>query len=91
MKNIIMQRMNCEEAKAERLAVKLSTIEDALKPMLNEWLENGTETSDVEFGGYSINSLMEKHSMKFTGAILTLDWLIRDPKTATMAIKQGIK
>ena len=33
---------------------------------------------------------MKKDGMKFTGALLTLDWLIRDPKKASAVIEKGI-
>lgn len=90
MKNIIIERLNCDEKTAERLESKLNGIADELKPVLNAWLESGTETSDLEFNGYSINSLMKKDGMKFTGALLTLDWLIRDPEKAASVIEKGI-
>ena len=90
MKNIIIERLNCDEKTAERLEKKLSTISKELKPILDAWLESGTECSDIEFNGYSINSLMNKDGVKFTGALLTLDWLIRDPKNASAVIEKGI-
>lgn len=90
MKNKIMERLNCDEKTAERLAVKLSAISDKLKPILDAWLESAIESNDTEFNGYSINSLMKKDGVKFTGALLTLDWLIRDPKKAAAVIEKGI-
>lgn len=90
MKNIIIERLNCDEKTAERLAAKLNGIADELKPILNAWLETGTETSDIEFNGYSIDSLMKKDGMKFTGALLSLDWLIREPEKAAAVIEKGI-
>mgnify|MGYP000103969878 CR=1 FL=1 len=90
MKNIIIERLNCNVKTAEKLETKLNVISDELKPILNAWLESGLETSDIEYNGYSINSLMKKDGMKFTGALLTLDWLIRDPKKASAVIEKGI-
>ena len=90
MKNIIMERLNCDERIAERLEVKLKGISDDLKPILNTWLKFGVENSDIEFNGYSIDSLMKKDGVKFTGALLTLDWLIREPQKAILVIEKGI-
>lgn len=90
MKNIIIERLNCDERTAERLAAKLTAISDELKPILNAWLESAVENSDIEFNGYSINSLMKKDGVKFTGALLTLDWLIREPEKAAAVIEKGI-
>lgn len=90
MKKIIIQRLNCDKKTAERLEMKLNAISDELKPILNDWLEYGSENSEIEFYGYSINSLMKKEGMKFTGALLTLDWLIREPQKAASVIEKGI-
>lgn len=90
MKDIIIKRLNCDEKTAEKLEAKLKNITEELKPILNAWLESGTENSDLEFNGYSINSLLKKDGVKFTGALLTLDWLIRDPEKATAVIEKGI-
>jgi len=91
MKNKIIQRMNCDEKQAEKLEKKLSAVDPVLKPILNNWLENGIEENDQDFNGYSINTLMKNRSLTFTGALLTLDWLMREPELATKAIKEGIK
>lgn len=90
MKKTIIERLNCDEKTAERLEAKLKGISEELKPILNAWLENGTQDNSQMFNGYSLNSLMTKDGMKFTGALLTLDWLIREPKTAAKTIEKGI-
>lgn len=90
MKRMIMERLNCNEATAARLEEKLTGIADELKPILNAWLEEGTEDSDIDFHGYSVNSLMRNHGVRFTGALLTLDWLIREPEKAAEALRKGI-
>ena len=90
MKKIIMERLNCDEKTAERLESKLKGISKELKPILDMWLKSGIEESDYQINGYSINSLVKNNGVQFTGALLTLDWLIREPKKAAMAIKKGI-
>ncbi|MBR2589744.1 MAG: hypothetical protein IKE65_02345 [Clostridia bacterium] len=91
MKEKIMQRKNCTEQMAAKLESKLSKISPELQPILDNWLENGVESSDEMIHGYSVNSLMEKYGLAFTGALLTLDWLLREPETAAAAIEEGIK
>ena len=90
MKKMIIERLSCDEKTAERLEAKLKSISEELKPILNAWLENGTQDNSQMFNGYSLNSLMAKDGMKFTGALLTLDWLIREPETAAAVIEKGI-
>lgn len=91
MKNIIMQRTNCTDNQAEKLEKKLSNISPRLQPILQNWLDNGIESNEEEFYGYSIDSLMKHSGLSFTGALLTIDWLLREPELATQAIQKGIK
>lgn len=91
MKKKIMERTHCDEQTAERLEAKLKIISAELKPILDAWLDSGEEKNDIVFHGYSVNSLMKKNGMKFTGALLTLDWLIREPEKAAAVIEQGIR
>ena len=41
--------------------------------------------------GFSILEFMSLYNMAYPAALLTIDWLIKDPQTATTAIKKGIK
>lgn len=90
MKTIIMQRLSFGEAEAELLAQDLGNVCEELKPLVNAWVETGAENDDTDYHGYSINSLKEKYGMYFTGAVLTLDWLIREPENAKAALEMGI-
>lgn len=91
MKDIIRERMGCTDKKAEAIEKKLQGICSELKPVLEEWLETGNEDYDKRYEGFSINSLIKEYGMRFTGALLTADWLIRDPEAAKKALKEGIK
>ena len=91
MREIIRKRMGCSEEKAETIEKKLQEICPELKPVLREWLETGKEDSDKTYEGFSVNRLMKEYGMRFTGALLTIDWLIRDPKAAKKAIGEGIR
>lgn len=91
MKKIIMERLKCDEKTAQKLEEKLRMVSDELKPILSEWIESGTEANACIFNGYSVDSLMKNHGMQFTGALLTLDWLIREPEKATLVIEKGIR
>lgn len=91
MKQIIMERIGCSDKKAEAIEKRLQKICPELKPVLEEWLESGKEEYDKQYEGFTISSLMKEYGMQFTGALLTIDWLIRDPETAKEAIKEGIK
>lgn len=90
MKNELMNRLQCDEVTAERLEKRLTDISDTLQPYLKEWLETGQVDNDLTINGYSVDRLMNTMGMKYTGALLTLDWLIREPELASEAIERGI-
>lgn len=90
MKNIIMQRLGFGEAEAELLARDLGNVCEELKPLVNAWVETGAEDDSTLYHGYSVNSLKETFGMYFSGAVLTLDWLIREPEKAMSALAAGI-
>ena len=91
MKGKIKEYLGCDDAKAAYIETKLLQIDDSLKPMLAKWLQNDEVSGDEVFHGYSIHMLMGTYRMKFTGAILTLDWIIKDPASAEKALKYGIR
>lgn len=91
MEEIIMDRLHCTAKEAAQIAEDLALLHDDLKPFLTAWLENQPVNYDKEYNGYSLNSLMEGFGMQFTGALLTLDWLVKDPKAASNALAYGIR
>lgn len=88
---MIMERTGFDETAAELMEKELSAVCDQLKPLVQKWLETGAEDDDTMYEGYSLNSLKQTYDMHFTGAVLTLDWLIREPEKAKAAILYGIK
>ena len=91
MKETVMKRQGSPEKRAEMIEKQLEKISVELQPLLQDWLDNGEVSDDTNYEGYSLNSLMADYDMMFTGAILTLDWLIRDPETAKKALKEGVR
>ena len=78
------------EAAAKVTAQELSQIDSSLNKALCSWLENGDET-DMTIEGFTLSELKAKHKMTYPAALLTMDWLIKEPKVATIAIQKGIK
>lgn len=72
------------------LAEDLSRVSAKLEPCLNVWLESGKEL-DFSAGGFSIRGLMQKFQMQYLAALLSIDWVIKDPANATVAINKGIR
>lgn len=91
MREIIIKRLGCTPERAESIEKNLKELSEPLRPLLDAWLEQGIEDDDTMYSGYSLNSLMRDYDMKFTGALLTLDWLVKEPKEAAKALKSGIR
>lgn len=91
MKNIIMNRTGCNEKRAAIIEADLKQLHESLRPLLNRWIDEGVDSDDTLYEGYSINSLKHGFGMRFTGAILTLDWLVKDPEAAKAALKSDAR
>ena len=89
IKNMIMTRQGASEAIAERAMEKIAVLQPQLKGLLEAWIENPEVRDDTLYAGYSLNILMDDYWMDFTGALFTLDWLIREPQTAAAALEKG--
>lgn len=65
-----------------------------LSTPLNEYLvdliEKGICKNFVS-EGYSITDFMEKRKMKYPAALLTMDWLIKEPERAKESLKRGLR
>ncbi len=91
MKEILKQRLQCSEQHLDILVHDLSNIDNVLVPLLQKWLVTGACDDDKLYEGYSITSLMCDKKMTFPAALLTVDWLIKDPKTACQALSEPIR
>ncbi len=90
IKQILIQRGYPENA-AVLVAEKLSMISPRLKPALDTWLRTGAEPEECA-EGFSTKNLMKKQkNMKYPAALLSIDWLLRDPHIAKPIIEKGLK
>ena len=62
-----------------------------LDRMLQAWLSNEREQLDYSCNGYSIHGLQRERGMKYLAALLTIDWLIKEPEKAKRSLTKGIK
>ena len=90
MIELIMERNGCNRAQAAMISEDLGRLDPRLRPLLDAWITDGKEDDDTLYEGYSVNSLKDGMHMRFTGALLTLDWLLRDPQTARKALARGV-
>lgn len=80
----------CSEKQAPLVASELQHLDARLMPLLKAWVEDGKE-KNFEVEGYSVVYFKEKLRMTYPAALLTIDWLIKEPVVAKEAIGHGIK
>ena len=54
------------------------------------WL-NTEEEQDFQIEGFKLSELKQKFSMTYPAALLTMDWLIKEPELAKQCISRGIR
>lgn len=90
-KDALVERLGYKSNEADTVIQDLERLSPVLQPILDRWLADGTESNSQVFHGHSIDSLRARSSMNFIAALLTLDWIVRDPDKATSVIRKGIK
>lgn len=92
-KEIIIKTLldnNYPAKQAEGVADELLCVDSSLVPLVESWLQGGEE-KDLVAENFSILGLKKKFDMTYPAALLTLDWIIKEPKIAIDAISRGIK
>lgn len=74
----------------EKTVEKIEHFQPKIRELFNNWVSSGVEPN-IEIQGYSFSQLRRDYGMKAIGAFITLDWLIRDPGSATRSLKRGIR
>lgn len=73
---------------ARLVAQRLAASAPAVQAAFREWLENGA-IPDLAVEGYTLSMLMGQHGMAPIAALLTLDWLLREPAPARASLAKG--
>lgn len=69
---------------AKRLTVSAPSVQEAFRT----WSISGA-IPDLAVDGYTVPLLMEQHGMNPIAALLTLDWLLREPDRASDSLRKG--
>lgn len=75
-------------AGAELVADKIEGLHPELRQAFARWWGTG-EWPDVEIEGYTVERLVEERGLNPLAALLTLDWLRREPEAARTTIEHG--
>ena len=74
------------EKTADKIVAFKQEIADAF-----EALFTNNEKPTVSIEGFSYDTFLTDYNMNPIGALITLDWLIREPEIAKEALKKGVK
>lgn len=69
----------------------LMQLHNPLDKYLELWIQDKTQESDYILNNYSVKQLMKERNMTYPAALLTMDWLIKEPNQAIKSLKRGIK
>ena len=89
IQDILIER-GYPQKQAISIASDLQAIDPALQNGLQSWLADQTET-DFLIEGFKLSDLTQKFDMTYPAALLTMDWLIKEPELAKKSIQRGIR
>lgn len=89
IKNILISR-GYTEKQALVVTSELLRMDDSLQEGFRCWLASEKET-DYTVEGFKLSELKYKFDMTYPAALLTIDWLIKEPERAIKSINRGIK
>ena len=89
IQDILIER-GYPEKQAILVASNLQTLAPTSKAGLTSWLADQTET-DYLIEGFKLSELKQKFDMTYPAALLTMDWLIKEPELAKKSIQRGIR
>ena len=89
IQDILIER-GYPEKQAISVTSDLQAIDSALQNGLQSWLADQTET-DYLIEGFKLSDLKQKFDMTYPAALLTVDWLIKEPELAKKSIQRGIR
>lgn len=78
------------EKQSSKLSQELSQLAQPLAECFSQWALND-DAIDFSSHGLSVLRLMKKFGLKYPAALLSMDWVVKDPDKAIVAIRRGIR
>lgn len=88
--NVLLERGYGEKS-ARLVTTDLMLLHEPLDTYFEKWVQNESDIIDYGTNGYSVRQLMEERGMAYPVALLTMDWLIKEPKKAIESLNGKIK
>ena len=76
---------------ASLVAKDLLNISPDLSGKVGSWLSNENNQEDANAEGYSVRYFQNSFGMSYPAALLTIDWLKKDPENALKSICKGLR
>lgn len=89
IKQILMKR-GYNEKQAIVASKELLGLDERLKGAFSLWMDKDKEI-DFTIEGVCLSNLKAKFKMTYPAALLTMDWVIKEPEKAKNALIKGIK
>ena len=87
IESVLITREKYADNKAQAVADDLMQLHQSLIPLFEKWFNNQNDQEDFLAEGLSLKVLCNKLKMNYAAALLTMDWVIKDPAAAVSAIK----
>ena len=88
LKRILVSELNYTKAETKAVISEVAELEPQIQGALVQWMET-RKLPDLEIQGFTVDFLMQISDCTPISALLTLDWLLKEPKVALAAIKEG--
>lgn len=89
IKQVLLER-GYTDKQANAVIDDLMAMDESLKESFSLWIESEKET-DYTIKGITLSELKKKFGMTYPAALLTMDWIIKEPEKAIESINRGIR
>src|SRR4051812_42386587 len=73
---------------ARRVAENLAMANPIVRAAFLNWWKGGVLNDTLSAAGYTVAQLMREHGMTEIAALLTIDWLLREPDRAIASLRR---
>ncbi len=85
----LVSEFDYKDYEAPLIADNLLASSPVVQAVFEKWWRGGELDKRLEVQGYTLQRLMDEYALKPIGALLTMDWLIREPGKALAALAEG--
>lgn len=94
MKELIFRTLierGYSEHNANLMLNDLVNLSSPLDKLLQKWIDSEKQQPDYVYENYSLHQFQNERRMEYPAALLTMDWLIKEPEKAKISLFRGIR